>query len=203
MINTGHDLVEVLRARGRTGIDGEAVTHLQHAWQCGRIALAQGADPEMCLAAWLHDIGHLLTDLSATPALARIDRTGDEHEVVGARVLRRLFGDAVADTVALHVHAKRYLVAARDGYTCTLSPDSRRSLRLQGGPMAALEALRFLERPAALRAIRLRVWDDDAKHPLWQPDSDEAALDELASLIETVIAGERSPRQSELPAAVS
>jgi predicted HD phosphohydrolase len=186
MLETGHDLVELLRARGNTSFEGEAVTHLQHAWHCGRIALAQGADAELRLAAWLHDIGHLLNDLTGTPTLDTIDRTDDGHEVVGARVLRRRFGDAVADPVALHVHAKRYLVAARDGYTGTLSLDSRRSLRLQGGPMAALEALRFLERPAALRAIRLRVWDDDAKHPLWRPDSDAAALAELGLLIDSV-----------------
>ncbi|WP_204279744.1 hypothetical protein, partial [Serratia marcescens] len=77
-----------------------------------------------------------------------------------AALLRPWFGAAVADPVALHVEAKRYLVATQADYAARLSADSQRSLALQGGPMPLVQAQAWLERPHADDALRLRVWDD-------------------------------------------
>lgn len=177
------DLIERYRAHGALSYEGEGITQLQHAWQCGQLAAQAGATPELQLAAWLHDLGHLLAGLPGTPTLRGVD---DTHEHLAARALRPLFGDAVAEPVALHVRAKRYLVAVHPPYRERLSPDSQRSLALQGGPMAQPEALRFRALPWADEALRLRAWDDTGKLPHWQPDSPEAALQALAGLVQQV-----------------
>ena len=65
--------------------------------------------------------------------------------------------------MALHVDAKRYLVATDPSYAARLSDTSRRSLALQGGPFSRTEAQRFESSPHADAAIRLRRWDDAAK----------------------------------------
>ena len=44
-----------------------------------------------------------------------------------------------------------------------LSPDSRRSLKLQGGIYLQDEADAFIARPHAGAAVQLRLWDDEAK----------------------------------------
>lgn len=172
-------------ARGHIAYDGEGITQLQHGWQCARLARQAGAAPALQLAAWLHDLGHLMTDLEGSPTLRGVD---DAHEHLGARALAGTFGPAVAQPVALHVPAKRCLVAVRPGYLEALSPDSVRSLALQGGPMTADEAAAFLRQPHARDALRLRAWDDLAKNPLLLPQSDAHALDELRALMAGLLA---------------
>jgi predicted HD phosphohydrolase len=177
------DILLLLHERGRLAYEGEGVTQLQHAWQCGRLASRARAAPALQLAAWLHDIGHLLAGLPGTPTLDAID---DGHEILGGRLLDKLFGPAVAMPVTLHVAAKRCMVATRPGYARQLSADSARSLQLQGGPMGAQECAAFLALPHARQALRLRTWDDMAKRPALRPAHDSIALAELAALMEAV-----------------
>jgi predicted HD phosphohydrolase len=61
------------------------------------------------------------------------------------------------------VDAKRYLCATRPGYFELLSADSVRSLALQGGVYDEAGAAAFAARPGAADAVRLRLWDDQAK----------------------------------------
>jgi len=179
-------LLDLYRRRGDLHYEGEGVTQLQHGWQCGELALRAGATPELQLAAWLHDLGHLVSVLPGTPTTQGLD---DRHESVAAALLRPLFGDVVAEPVALHVQAKRYLVGAQPGYRERLSADSLRSLALQGGPMDAAEQAAFGRRPFAGDAIRLRAWDDAAKTPGWQAPDRAAAIDALAALMRAVASG--------------
>ena len=169
--------------RGGLAYDGEGVTQFQHGWQCARLAREAGASPALQLAAWLHDLGHLMTGREGTPTLQGID---DSHEALGAQALVAAFGAAVAEPVALHVEAKRCLVAAQPAYLESLSPDSVRSLALQGGPMSAEERVQYLLRPHAKDAMRLRVWDDRAKQPDLWPADPAAAWAELVALMESV-----------------
>lgn len=171
----------LFRERGHLAYDGEGITQWQHAWQCGQLARDAGASPALQLAAWLHDLGHLMTGLEGTPTLQGHD---DRHEALAAQVLAPLFGPAVAAPVALHVEAKRYLVAAKSGYRERLSPDSVRSLALQGGPMDAAACAAFLRQPFSADAVRLRAWDDQGKRPDGHPPSD--AAEELQALMRRV-----------------
>jgi phosphonate degradation associated HDIG domain protein len=172
------DILELFARRGGLAYDGEGISQWQHAWQCGRLARQAGATPALQLAAWLHDLGHLLAGLEGTPTLRGHD---DRHEDVAARALRPLFGCAVAEPIALHVAAKRYLVGQHADYRDRLSSDSVRSLALQGGPMDEAQCAAFIAMPYALDATRLRVWDDIAKQPDWRPPDDAAA--ELTGLL--------------------
>lgn len=180
------DPVELLACLGHLAYAGEGVTQLQHAWQCGRLAQRAHASPALQLASWLHDLGHLMSGLPGTPTLRGTD---DRHEALAAAALQAQFGAAVSTPVALHVQAKRYLVARQPRYRNCLSADSLRSLALQGGPMTEAQCQAFEAEPHAQDALRLRAWDDCAKLPDWQPRSTQAALDELRALMGRVAAG--------------
>lgn len=180
---TPADLLELYARRGGLAYAGENVSQWVHGWQCARLARQAGASPALQLAAWLHDIGHLLTDLTGSPTVDGID---DQHERLGARTLAPLFGPDVAEPVALHVQAKRFLVTTQPGYRQTLSPDSLRSLALQGGPMQAHEATAFSALPHARDALRLRVWDDLGKDPQGLPDSPAESMRDLHRLMQRV-----------------
>lgn len=180
---TPHEIVELYARKGGLAYPGEAVTQLQHAWQCAQLAARAGAKPALRLAAWLHDIGHLYADEPGATTLAGIDA---RHESRGAAALRPLFGDAVAAPVAMHVEAKRYLVGAHEGYFARLSEVSVRSLALQGGPMSKEEQARFEAQPFFQDALRLRAWDDAGKVGDWAMPDTEAVLAELAELMDAV-----------------
>lgn len=183
---TSDEIIALVAVRGDMAYEGEGVTQLLHGWQTARLALRAHAAPSLQLAAWLHDLGHLMTDLAGTPTLRGVD---DGHEHLAARVLSSTFGAEVAEPVALHVMAKRCLVGMRADYLGRLSADSVRSLALQGGPMAPAQVEDFLARPFARDAIRLRTWDDQAKDTRLQPDSAQQALEDLHALMRRVLAG--------------
>ena len=91
-------------------------------------------------------------------------------------------GERVAGIVALHVEAKRYLVATDCNYKARLAGDSVVSLGRQGGVLTSGEAAAFLARPWAGDAITLRRADDWAK-----VDGIElGGLDEWVSLLRQV-----------------
>ncbi len=152
---------------------GEAVDQLAHALQCGaELRRAVPDDPELAAAGLVHDIGHLLVP-------------GDDegHGRVAGEVVRDLLGDRVARLAALHVPAKRYLVASDATYQACLSPVSISSLAHQGGGMDAGDLAAFARLPEAGAALRLRRADDAAKVPgrdvpelaAWRPLLDDLA----------------------------
>ena len=154
------DICALYESHGGRMYSGEPVTQLEHALQSAALAEAAGADEELITAALLHDLGHLLNDQGETPTARGID---DVHQYFALPFLRGLFDDRVLEPIRLHVDAKRYLCATRPGYHDALSPDSKRSLALQGGTFSAAEAAEFIARPLAQRAVELRLWDDAAK----------------------------------------
>jgi hypothetical protein len=89
----------------------------------------------------------------------------NDHAGRGADWLGLWFGPEVTEPVRLHVAAKRYLCGTDPGYHALLSPASRYTLSVQGGPMGAEEARRFAAGPFAGQAVRVRRWDDHAKQP--------------------------------------
>jgi phosphonate degradation associated HDIG domain protein len=160
MALTLEDIGLLFARKGGEQYSGEPVTQLQHALQCALLAEQSGGDDELVTAALLHDLGHLLHDLGATPTLNGVD---DVHQYRALPFLRGLFGDAVLQPIKLHVDAKRYLCATRPAYYESLSADSKRSLALQGGVFSPDEAAEFIAQPGAEAAVRVRIWDDLAK----------------------------------------
>jgi gamma-butyrobetaine dioxygenase len=155
-------VLETMAARGGDSYFGEPVTVLEHCLQAAFFAqVAQAADA-LVIAALLHDIGHLLHGEGEDAAETGIDT---RHEELADLILASHLPPAVTEPIRLHVAAKRYLCFADPAYRHALSPSSELSLRLQGGPMTALEAEAFLAGPFALDAVALRRWDDEAKIP--------------------------------------
>jgi phosphonate degradation associated HDIG domain protein len=154
------DIETLFLRHGNSQYSGEPVTQLEHALQTALLAEQAGADDELVTAALLHDLGHLLAEHGETPTLRGID---DLHQYIAVPFLRGVFGNRVIDAVQWHVDAKRYLCATRPGYIEALSPDSQRSLALQGGVFSPEQAEAFMQRPHAADAVALRLWDDLAK----------------------------------------
>ena len=170
----------IYRTNGDLSYFGEGVSQIEHAWQCGQLAKTNSASLELQLAAWLHDIGHLLSKEGDTPTLKGHN---DRHELVGSNFLKHLFPEAVFAPIALHVEAKRYLIATDSSYSEKLSSDSIRSLALQGGPLSIEECQNFLSKPFAQDAIALRRWDDQAKDSECSLLDKETVLNELNDLM--------------------
>lgn len=126
---------------------------LEHLLQCADLLITwRPEDEELAVAGLVHDLGHVLGESSE-----------DRHGEVAAGYLRPLLGDRVADLVALHVPAKRYLVAVADSYGAQLSPASTASLADQGAAMTVDEQRDFEAHPRAADAVLLRKADDLAK----------------------------------------
>jgi phosphonate degradation associated HDIG domain protein len=188
MLATVQSIIDLYAAKGGARYGSELVSQLEHALQCAQLAQEEGAGTELVAAAFLHDVGHLVVERPNFMG-REID---DLHQFVGLPLLRGLFGGAVLEPIRLHVEAKRYLCQAEAGYWDRLSPASRHSLELQGGPFSGVEAGRFLGRLHAREAISLRRWDDRARLPGQNlPDLDfvSAVLEKAADCHKTAMAG--------------
>lgn len=156
------ELFALCRQQAGASYIGEAVSQLEHMVQAAELAQAEGADEELVLAAFCHDVGHFCAPLTAANSMAGLGRQG--HERVGAHWLLGLgFSTRLAGLVALHVHAKRYLCWRDTDYLDGLSLASRRTLDWQGGPMTSEEAMAFEADPLFADSLRLRRWDEAAK----------------------------------------
>src|SRR5215475_14203878 len=156
------ELLDIFTGRATRRYGLSAVNQLQHALQAAALAESDGASPATILASLLHDVGHMIHGLGEDPAGRGID---DVHEELGAKWLGERFGPEVREPVRLHVSAKRYLCTVESDYFGKLSPDSVRSLELQGGLMSADELEEFRANPYHAEAVRLRRYDEAAKDP--------------------------------------
>jgi putative nucleotidyltransferase with HDIG domain len=130
--------------------------------QCAMQAEQEGADEELVLGAFLHDIGHLLRHQQKTEAMGNYGVVN--HEGIGADYLKaRGFSDRICAVVGGHVAAKRYLITAKPGYKEKLSLASLKTLEYQGGPMGEEEKNAFEKQPYFEDIIRVRMWDEGAK----------------------------------------
>jgi 2-amino-1-hydroxyethylphosphonate dioxygenase (glycine-forming) len=176
-------IIDLYRQHGDAEYIGEPVSQLEHACQSGLLALRANADPEVVLAAFLHDIGHLC----ATSEMTQMDGLGTLcHEKIGAEYLRAHgLPERIAQLVESHVDAKRYLTFKDPVYFQNLSEASKQTLRWQGGPMTADEALAFEKNPDFETMLLLRRWDEAAK--------EEGQLLPDLAVFETLIAAVTNP----------
>ncbi len=155
-------------------LPGVELTQLDHALQtAARLRAAHPGDDELAVAGLVHDIGHLVRG-----------STDETHAEDGARTVVGVLGPRVARAVAMHVEAKRYLVAVEAPYGDLLRADSAASLVHQGGPMPEGEAASFLARPGAADAVALRRADDAAK----LEDLDAGGLEDWAPVLRRLTA---------------
>jgi predicted HD phosphohydrolase len=134
----------------------------EHMLQAAALAEGEGANDALIAAALLHDVGHYADEFSAYSPTDIFDK---QHDLVGAELLAPYFDRRVVVAVRLHVAAKRYLCAVQPEYQSLLSVASVHTLALQGGPMSSREVVEFEHNDGFLDAVRVRVWDDDAKVP--------------------------------------
>lgn len=148
------------RQYGTDDYIGEPVSQIEHMSQAAQLALDEGYDDEVVLAAFFHDIGHFCVNDAKN-----MDGYGVvSHERVGADYLRRAgFSERLAKLVEYHVQAKRYLTLRQPGYFDLLSEASIRTLGYQGGVMTADEARAFEQDPLCAVSLRMRHWDEQAK----------------------------------------
>ncbi|MBD8236517.1 MULTISPECIES: phosphonate degradation HD-domain oxygenase [Pseudomonas] len=139
---------------------GEPVSQIEHMSQAAQLAMAEGFDDEVVLAAFFHDIGHLCGQGEENMGGYGVV----SHERLGADYLRRAgFSERMATLVEYHVQAKRYLTFSQPDYYARLSEASRRTLAYQGGVMTAEEAQAFEQDPLCAVSVRMRHWDEQAK----------------------------------------
>lgn len=132
---------------------GQSVTQLDHALQtAAQLRRDRPDDEELAVAGLVHDLGQLLPG-------AR-DET---HALDGSAAVRHALGERVAGIVALHVEAKRYLVATDGNYKERLADDSVASLDHQGGALTSREVAEFVAKLWAQDAVTLRRADDNGK----------------------------------------
>jgi len=153
---------DLFASEGGADYLGEAVSQAVHMLQAAALAECAGAPSALIAASLLHDVGHIAGPVSGRDL---IEGTENFHSEQGAAWLSQWFGPEVTEPVRLHVQAKRYLCAVEPGYVDKLSPASRRTLEVQGGPMNLAEQAEFEASPYAEAACMVRRWDDAAKNP--------------------------------------
>jgi 2-amino-1-hydroxyethylphosphonate dioxygenase (glycine-forming) len=157
-----NELLSLFEKYGDEDYDGEPVSQTSHMIQCAMQAINEGADTELVLGAFLHDIGHLLRHRQKTEAMGNYGVVN--HEGIGADYLRaKNFSERICAVVEKHVDAKRYLVATDPSYKAKLSLASLQTLKWQGGAMSKDEAASFEKHPFFKDIIRVRLWDEGAK----------------------------------------
>jgi 2-amino-1-hydroxyethylphosphonate dioxygenase (glycine-forming) len=159
---TVNHVFELYEKNGAAEYAGEKVSQLEHMCQAAQFAMQEGFDDEVVLAAFLHDLGHLLPIQHASESMDGYGMM--DHEKVGAAYLRRLgFSDRLCRLIASHVNAKRYLTWKNPAYYDQLSGASKKTLEYQGGRMQEEEALQFEADPLFDLYIKMRLWDEAAK----------------------------------------
>lgn len=159
---TVDEIIALYERFGGEDYIGEPVSQIEHMCQCAQLAEKEGYDAEVILAAFFHDIGHLCEHIMS---VSHMDGYGVfEHEKLGADYLiDKGFSKKIAQLVASHVAAKRYLTYRYPEYFEKLSPASRETLAFQGGMMTEEEAIAFENDPLSDLYITLRKWDEKAK----------------------------------------
>lgn len=142
----------------------ERCTQLQHAEQCATLAEERGLSEECAVAAFLHDVGHLIADNLQMPEFNQYGIAN--HDIVGADYLQRWgFSERIVLMVREHVQVKRYLAAVEPDFEQRLSHASKTTLHQQGGAMSAPECEQYAKKPYLQDIISLRNIDDSGKLP--------------------------------------
>ena len=159
------EIISLYKKFGNEDYIGEPVSQIEHMCQCAQLAEAAGADEEVILAAFFHDIGHLCEYAFPEKKLQHMDGVGIvDHEKLGyTYLISKGFSKKIAQLVQSHVQAKRYLTFKYPEYFEQLSEASIKTLAFQGGVMTMAEATIFESDPLCEMYVQLRRWNEQAK----------------------------------------
>lgn len=156
MNNIVERIEKLFAERGQSLFVGD-MTQTEHSVQCAQLALREGESIELVVAALLHDIGHLLTEIQ--------DRAAN-HDMLGSDFLKDYYPASVTEPIRLHAQARRYLCTVNPSYMEALTSPELYALHRKGGLMSRMELEAFQREPFFTEAIKLRHWDDEQKNPV-------------------------------------
>jgi 2-amino-1-hydroxyethylphosphonate dioxygenase (glycine-forming) len=157
-----NEIFDLYDKHGAEEYAGEKVSQLEHMVQAAQLAMEGGYDDEVVLAAFMHDVGHLLPIHDPSESMDGYGMM--DHEKVGAEYLLKVgFSERMCKLIASHVNAKRYLTWKYPEYYNQLSGASKKTLEYQGGRMEEMEAKAFEADPLFDLYIKMRRWDEAAK----------------------------------------
>lgn len=160
--NHTEDIMRLYEQEGDHEYAGEKISQLEHMCQAAQLAMEDGYEDDVVLAAFLHDIGHLLPTHDENESMNGFGVM--DHEKVGAFYLAKMgFSNKICKLIASHVNAKRYLTSKYPDYYNQLSEASKQTLEFQGGKMHAEEASQFEQDAYFDLFIKMRKWDEAAK----------------------------------------
>ena len=134
------EIFDLYAEHGTSLYAGKKISRLEHMCQAARLAMQEGYDDEVILAAFLHDVGQLLPVHDENESM---DGYGTmDHEKLGADYLLKMgFSARLCSLVTSHVKAPEY----------------------QGGRMSPEEAARFESDPLFDIYIKMHQWDEAAR----------------------------------------
>lgn len=180
IIDTVFSLYEIY---GNTDHDGGSVSQLEHMAQTAQLAMRDGWDNEVVLAAFFHDIGHLCMLRDGDHATEDCD-----YEQTGADYLREKgFPEKIAKLVEDHANAKRYLLYRYPQYYPDQNHQNNSTL-FSDDTMNEMEAFLFENDPLFEISIALCQWDELAK----EADMPVMIIDILKRKAKKVLTANRS-----------
>lgn len=153
------DVFSLYELYGDTAYHGEPVSRREHMSQAAQLAMRDGWDNEVILAAFFHDIGHLCM-------LQDGDDPIEDHgcEQIGADYLREKgFPEKIAKLVEDHANAKRYLLYRYPQYYPDHNHQNHTMPWFSDDRMNEMEAFLFENDPLFEISIALCQWDELAK----------------------------------------
>lgn len=159
---TVNEIFSLYEKFGKEDYIGEPVSQIEHMCQAAQLAEAEGYDDEVILAAFFHDIGHLLENIMQVQQMDGYGVTNHET-LAGDYIRQKGFSEKIARLAENHVDAKRYLTYKYPEYYNKLSSASKMTLHKQGGTMDEMEAGLFETDQLHHLYIKIREWDDRAK----------------------------------------
>ena len=164
------DVFKLYEKYGSNGYIGEPISQYEHAMQSAFLAeeyfktVASNAQSEVVLAAFLHDIGHLLRYEPWFKGELMGNFGVLDHEKIGALFLNKLgYPDIVCKLVATHIATKRYLISKNEKYYYSLSEASKKTFEYQGGKLDFIQMKAFEKEDLFHFHLKIREWDDSAK----------------------------------------
>lgn len=164
-LETAASIITLYKKHGEADYIGEAITQNSHMIQAAIIAEEiKPDDTEFILAAFLHDIGHLLS-FDSNQMMDTMGGYGvKDHENLGAEyLLTHGFSRRIANLVRNHVSAKRYLCSTDPLYYNRLSLASQHTFQQQGSYLTPEEIAQYEKDPLHKEYCQLRLIDDQAK----------------------------------------